>query len=379
MMGGAWRTTMGRALLLAGALFFSLVGQVHAGVIPGVALSWRDPPEVIAQAAALGATSARVDAPWDQIESSGGQYSLPPWLKRLVAEAKAHRVELLLILDYGHPQHGADKPSNDAEREAFGRYAAWLVGTLKGDVKYFQLWNEWEARTGRTTPGNARDYAALARVVMPMLRAANPDAIVLSNGTSYPALTTRWLDELLAEKVLKLFDGFAVHPYVFFRRTDWSPEAAIRLLDKVRDKVTAAGQDIPFYVTEFGFPDYDGPQGVAPEVVASFLTRFFLLADARPWIQGVWWYCLRDQGSQAAEREHSFGLLGADFRPKPAAQAFQQVARLATGAKRGSVRAEGRRYTWQAAGSATRATWSEDATLLPGSRRQPATAPKVEK
>lgn len=374
-----WRAYLRAALLLITAALLSTVTHAQDSFVAGVALSWRDPPRVIAQAEALGARSVRVDAPWEQIESADGSYSLPSWLQRLVDEAQAKRIDVLLILDYGHPRYGGDKPQNQAQREAFGRYAAWLVRTLKGKVKYFQLWNEWEAKTGGTTPGTAKEYAELARVVMPMVRAENSNAIFLSNGSSYPALTTAWLDELLAAKVLHLFDGFAVHPYVFFRRSDWSPEAAIRLIDKVHQRVVAAGYDIPFYVTEFGFPDYAGPQGVAAESVAAFLTRFFLMAEARPWIRGIWWYCLRDQGMHPSEREHSFGLLDANFGEKPASAAFQRVAGFVHAGKRGQLRVQGAEYEWQSADGGRRLTWTEDPTgLATGSRRRPANAPKRE-
>ncbi len=34
-----------------------------------------------------------------------------------------------------------------------------------------------------------------------------------------------------------------------------------------------------------------------------------LLAKARPWIAGVWWYDLFDDGDDAANKEHRFGLI----------------------------------------------------------------------
>jgi hypothetical protein len=84
----------------------------------------------------------------------------------------------------------------------------------------------------------------------------------------------------------------------------------------------------PIYVTEMGYPAYTGKGGVSAQVAAVDLARFVLLASTRPYVAGVWWYCLRDQGKDRANKEHNFGVLDNAFAPKPAGQALRAAALL---------------------------------------------------
>jgi hypothetical protein len=47
----------------------------------------------------------------------------------------------------------------------------------------------------------------------------------------------------------------------------------------------------------------------------------------RDYVAGVWWYCLRDQGTDRTNKEHHFGVMDAAMKPKPAAYALQAFAR----------------------------------------------------
>ncbi len=131
----------------------------------------------------------------------------------------------------------------------------------------------------------------------------------------------------------------------------------------------AAGRPLPVYVTEMGYPAYAGKGGVTPEVAAAYLARFMLLASSRPYIAGVWWYCLRDQGRDPANKEHHFGVLDWSLEPKPAAAALTDVARLLRAVGRFRVDTNGDVYRLSAEradGSDLRLEWrnGEPATQL---------------
>ncbi len=58
---------------------------------------------------------------------------------------------------------------------------------------------------------------------------------------------------------------------------------------------------------------------------ATYLQQFMLLAKSRPWIGGVWWYDLFDDGDNAANTEHRFGLIDRAGAKRPAFQAVAGV------------------------------------------------------
>jgi polysaccharide biosynthesis protein PslG len=303
--------------------------------IVGVGQSIHDPPGAAAAVSGLGVQSMRLDAPWQLIETGPGRYAIPAWLEAAVNSANARGIEPLLILAYGHPLYGMDKPRTPAAITAFARYAVFVTEHFEGRVRYYDLWNEWDVGTGRTTFGSADDYVALARRVYPAIKSANDDAIVLSGGVSNYGLAEGWIERFIELGGLRFVDGMSVHPYNYQQSDPGAPERAIAELDRVHGLLRAAGRgELPIYVTEMGYPAFAGRFGLTQELAAAYLARFLLLASTRPYVAGTWWYCLRDQGSDPNEKEHHFGVLDTALRPKPAAGALRAVATLLADVKR---------------------------------------------
>jgi hypothetical protein len=321
-------------VLLAGLAFGARAAEEAEPFVVGIGQSINDRSGVATALAWLGVGSVRIDAPWKAIETAPGRFEIPPWLEQAVDQSRARGVEPLLILAYGNPLYGDDKPRSSAAIDAFARYAAFVAKHFAGRVRRFDLWNEWETRTGRTTPGTPEDYVALARRAYPAIRAANPEALVLSGGISAPGLADKFVERLIAAGGLDFVDAISVHPYVFQKSGSIAPELAVAELDRVHALTSAAGKPKPVYVTEMGYPDFAGRGGVSAETAAVYLARFVLLAATRPYVGGVWWYSLRDQGTEPADKEHHFGVLDNAMTPKPAAAALRDVATLLAGAPR---------------------------------------------
>jgi len=331
----------------------------NAPFIVGIGRSIHDNDAATAAMFALGVQSVRVDAPWASIEVARGRYEIPAWLETAVDAARQHGVQPLLILEYGHPLYGTDKPRTEVAIAAFAAYAAFVVKHFAGRVRLFDLWNEWDAHTGRTTEGSADDYVALARRVYPAIKAANPDAVVLTGGITSFGLKRGWMERFFALGGAAFVDGVSLHPYNFDERTANTPEAAIAELDRVNVLAASAGRMLPIYVTELGYPTFTGRGGVSRETAAAYLARFVLLASTRPYVAGVWWYCLRDQGSDPANKEHNFGVLDSALRAKPAADALRSVSTLLAGVGRFSAGADGRVSATTANGTEIALTWRE--------------------
>jgi polysaccharide biosynthesis protein PslG len=282
----------------------------------GTALSW------------LGVKSVRMDVPWKLVEVSRGQYTMPAAIESRVNDATSRGIEPLLILAYGNPLYGNDKPTTPAAIAAYSRYAAFVVTHFRGRVRLFDLWNEWDAQTGRTKAGTPDTYVSMAKEAYAAIKAANPEAVVLSGGISGSGLAAGWLERFLQLGGLQYVDALSVHPYNFFSKVN-TPEGAIAQLDRINELTRSVARDrqVRLYVTEMGYPTFAGKGGVADSAAAHDLTRFLELASMRDYIAGVWWYCLRDQGTDRANKEHHFGVMDAAMKPKPAAYALQAFQR----------------------------------------------------
>lgn len=320
----------------------------------GLSINDKPLPRAVTLAAGLGAGSVRVDVPWSRVEDANGQLRVPPELDALVDQCAASAVEPLLILAYGHPRYGGDKPTTPEAVDAFSRYATFVVKHFKGKVRLYDLWNEWNTHTGKTTPGSPEDYVQLASAVYKSVKAVDPAVKILSGGISDLGLGKGWIERFLSLGGHRFVDGLSIHPYNWFYRDRRTPEASMDLVDDLIAKLDAVGAtSMPIYVTEVGWPNFNGRYGRSGVEVESYLSRFILLAASRRRVAGVWWYCLRDQGQDASDKEHRFGLLQFDYTRKPVADKFQQVATL--------VRQQGRpvqetakgefRLRWQKAGA----------------------------
>lgn len=283
----------------------------------------------------MGVTSFRDEVFWHRLEKKSGELVFPDNLRDLdqlvTSSARAGR-RPLIILDYGNPLYDGGGLLHSPEGiAAYARYVRFVVKHFLGRVDQFEVWNEWNIGGGGTPAqrsarsGSPEDYAAVLRAAYVAVKAENPAATVI--GGAFAGFDYKWIDAFARAGGFSSLDGFSIHPYVFSGGAKGTPEASIQRVDELnaRIRTLAPGKTVPIYVTEIGWPVHEGSNGVSAETTALYLKRFVLLAKARPWIAGVWWYDLFDDGDDAQNKEHRFGLLTKDGAPRPAFRALADV------------------------------------------------------
>jgi hypothetical protein len=276
-------------------------------------------------------TSFRDEVFWHRLERKKGVLEFPENLRdldQLVTLSAQRGVRPLLILDYGNPFYdGGGQLSSPEALAAWTRYVRFVVKHFKGRVDQFEVWNEWNIGGGGTPAqrsaryGSPEDYAQVLRAAYSAVKAENASATVI--GGAFAGYDYKWIEAFARAGGFSSLDGFSAHPYVFAEGRKGTPESAIRHLDEMKALIDrlAAGRKLPVYVTEAGWPVHTGTNGVTEEQAATYLQQFMLLAKARPWIAGVWWYDLFDDGDAATNAEHRFGLIDRTGVKRPAFQA----------------------------------------------------------
>ena len=321
-----------------GLSFILTMPASHAQTAParpfivGIGRSIHDATGVTAALSWLGVRSVRLDIPWKEVEKTPGVYKMPDWVERAVDEANAQGIATLAILAYGHPSYGSDKPRSPAAIAAYSRYAHFVVEHFKDRIRLYDVWNEWETHTGHTTPGAAMDYVTLLRSTYPAIKEANSQAIVLSGGFLGASLDSGWFESFLRAGGLQYVDALSVHPYNYQQSGVDLPERAVAQLERMHAlaQTYARGRAIDIYITEMGFPIYQGKGGVSDARAVDFLNRFYRAAAAQDFIAGVWWYCLRDQGRDPTDKEQNFGVMDFSMVPKSVAYALRGVSAALT-------------------------------------------------
>lgn len=275
----------------------------------------------------LGAVSLREDIPWSVIEPQRGARRVPTEFDVFVDTALASNVEPLLILDYGHPDYpDGTKPQTAVGAAEFANYAQSVARHFGQRVSLYEVWNEWDGTTGNTQPASADTYANLARVTYSAVKAVAPHSKVLVGAATSDGIDKGFLRRIVELGALDWSDGLSLHSYIHCRG-DTRPEVWYAWVQQQHDDVAKlSNKPFDMYITEMGWPAHDGKCGVHTQTQAKYLARTLLLGRTLPYLKGLWWYDLVNDGPQQSEAEHNFGIFRHDRSAKPAAMAFAKVA-----------------------------------------------------
>ena len=233
------------------------------------------------------------------------------------------------------PPLGSDLAGfEDFVRAAVQRYGAdgsfWKENPdlPKVAIADWQLWNEPNSILFWKPKPDPAGYLRLLRAFSSTVRGSDPGAQILLGGLFPTPRDGLSLDQFLTALYQGggrgLFDAVAIHPYA---RT---PRDAVDRLAQARDVMRHFGDtDKPIWITEVGWASAGTPPGlvVGPQGQANYVRQVFDLASAdrgRLGIAGVVWYSLNDTPGPLWVGH--CGLFGVDGRPKPAWDAYAQVA-----------------------------------------------------
>jgi polysaccharide biosynthesis protein PslG len=304
--------------------------------------------------AAAGARVVRTEIAWSSLETDGkGVYS--PWyverIDSFVAEARARGIEVIATL-WSTPCWASSAPEEAKQgcsgawwdREV-GRYAprdpgdyadaaAWVARRWGDRLAALEIWNEPNIPAHRflIAPDNARAYVALLRAAYPRVKEVAPGLKVLGGALAYS--DERFLERLYELGAKGSFDGLSFHPYNEWRDPDdhWKPEWRMYTFITgvpAMHAVLRAHEDgnKALWLTELGFSSCGtGDRWCVNErQQAEYVADSLRIVRGWPFVAAAAIYNLRNKGSDPHDREHQFGLVHADFTPKPAFAAFTRA------------------------------------------------------
>jgi hypothetical protein len=309
--------------------------------------------ETLQKMADAGMEWIRIDFAWASLQPDGpNDYSswIVEWAERYAAEAHAHGMKVLATFwntpGWANGGAGRDVPPDDPAD--FARAAEWVSTRLRNSVDAWEVWNE--ANLDSFFSGTPSEYVELLKVAYPALKAGDPEAPVISTGTSYTDYA--WLAKMYDAGAQGYFDVLAVHPYM--APADLPPETengemwTISAVQKVRDLMRARGDvDKPIWFTEFAWSAHgneyasckevynnrididpndgvgcsdNGTMGVTEKLQAEYFVRAIKYVqqknETHGWgVTNMIWYNARNKNTKYLH-ENNFGLLYRDLTPK---------------------------------------------------------------
>ncbi|MGM7650998.1 hypothetical protein [Serratia marcescens] len=278
----------------------------------------------------------REDFTWDQVEKVPGQYSVSGTMQKVddfINGSRKYNINTLLVLDYGNKNiTSRNYPTTDDEINKFASYAQWTAERYKGKVKYYEIWNEWLVGSGvpkRFSRPDDSIYLKLVKETSMAIRKVDPEAIIIT-GSLNPLVhrDRKWMLDLIKNGLLNYVDGISLHPYSYMLPNKQlnTPSNAILSISSFEGQVRKeAGRDVPFYITEMGYPTYSGASGVSEVDAANWIVEYSMLAKQTGYIKGVWWYDLINDGNNAENKEFNFGFYTHDLQEKKSAVQIKKL------------------------------------------------------
>ncbi len=290
----------------------------------------------------VGARWLRIDINWSSIQAGGpSSFAWGP-TDRVVREARRCGVHVLGGIYYtpewarpaGTPPTWAPDPA------AYGRFASEAASHYRRlGVSTFEIWNEPNIARSFAPVANPAAYTAMLKAADRGIKRANPHATVVTGGLSpSPSVNgdfspIAFLKGIYANRGKRFFDDVGVHPYCSpampGARDTWSAWYQIYgTRPSLRSLMISHGdRGKKVWATEFGAPTW-GPAGtfVSFPAQAAMVTRAYQLWATYRWAGPLFVYSGRDQGNDNSSTNDWYGLLQANWAPKPAFDAYWAVS-----------------------------------------------------
>jgi hypothetical protein len=359
-------------LLLLACLLAPLVGTAAAdaatgddlGLSAGHMLLWEKEKDRQADMNAIAVSGAKwlaVDIDWASIEYQNDKYRWAP-LDNVVLGAKARGLKVLGILAYSPKwARGADCPAGtthclpsraeyyrDFAKVVTQRYGAYALNpAFRKGISAIQVWNEPNHYPFVQRVDIPR-YVAMLRQTFNAVKKYDWAMSVLAGGTA-PApddpggrdmSPVSFLNALYFWGARGSFDAFGHHPYSFpcspLTEAPWNAFFQTLSLHYVMAYHGDGAKRI--WGTEAGAPTgadlggctASGGRSVTEATQAQFAAQYILrwTKDWGSFTGPLFWFQVRDNGSNAWDWNDNLGLLRRNFTPKPAYDVFRMLNRM---------------------------------------------------
>lgn len=272
-----------------------------------------------------GCTAVRMDASWRDIEVERGTRD---WTRvdDMVRRARGIGAEPVVLIvntpgwasPTGQPTHAY--PPREDVAPAFEDFCRELAARTRGQVRFFEFWNEQNGWGWHVDRGfqRADEYLPWLRRAYHALKRGNPDCQVALGGMDdaagygpdYMQKIYRYRDEWFPGETL--FDAVADHPY------SHDAETFKRKINALLEVMRANGDgDKPIWITEYGWTlrEWD----IATQARELRRTLDYLTSPDAAAVQIATYLCIADFEIDWI----GFGLCDGNLRPRPAWFAFR--------------------------------------------------------
>jgi hypothetical protein len=310
-----------------------------------------------------GAKWFEMDVDWNSIQDGGPNSYMWTATDRVVTDARARGLKVLGMVGYSpawaRPANcpaGSDKclPASPETYAAFAHAVAARYGStstipgLRNGISAYQIWNEPNHYPFVQPTVNVSAYTAMLKRAYVEIKTADPLATVIAGGTS-PAgndptgrdmAPIRFIKQIYADGGKGFFDAFAHHPYSFpcspLTKASWNSFTQTRDLHTIMADNGDGAKKI--WGTEAGAPTASDigtctagnvGRSVSEATQSQYLADYFKgwYGDYASFTGPLFWFQIRDNGTDPNNADDHYGLVRWDFSAKPAYRTLERLIR----------------------------------------------------
>lgn len=336
----------------------STVGTPEYGIAAGgglIFLSQSDLDKYFSGLQALGVTWVRWDVDWNVVQPNNSNNFNWSGVDSVVNMSQKYGIKSVGTITYTPKWARRQECISDyicapADSKQFGKFAGVAAARYKDVISYWEIWNEPNYPLFWAPKPDIQSYENILKEAYIQIKAANPNALVLSGGLSasedgqkgsFSPLT--FLTVLYNTGYSQYFDAIALHPYTYPGAPDYkaSWNHWLEML-KIRKLMISKGEDSKkIWVTEFGaatggpgkafdlnhLKDFrfgtDFMTEAAQSQMFTIVNNFYI--SNTDWMGPFFWYSFIDEGQSNVTPENFFGLLRYDWSEKPAYKNFKNT------------------------------------------------------
>lgn len=319
------------------------VDAFRIGVSPSHSILWQTQAQIDADLDALagiGVQWLRLDLDWPSIEPIRGQRRWET-TDAVVRAAYSRGINVLAMPAY---TPAWARPAGTTSKSPPTDYAAWSSFVAEIASRYrsaglraFEIWNEPNTSAFWEPLPDPVAYARVLAVAANAIRAANPDAYIVTAGLAPTTDRTdratispaTFVSRMYDAGAKPYFDGVGMHPYSFpampLELNDWNPFINLTQLRQVM--VDKGDSYKRVWATEYGFPSVGPTPDFNEERQRLALDEAMRAWSSVSWTGVIFWHTNRDQAS-ANPFVARLGVRNSDGSPK---LAWNHLASLLAG------------------------------------------------
>ena len=281
--------------------------------------------------AAAGIKVVRADFPWAEIERYQGVYNWSAY-EELAKNMTKRGLRPLFILSYSNalyeetvrkywqgvwPYYEVNSPQHARSVEAFSNWSAAAAKHFKKYNVMWEIWNEPNINSFWKPTPDVAAYTRLALSACNAIRKADANTTIVAPAASL--FPWDYLEFFFKAGALNCIDAVSVHPYrANIPETVTDDYARLR---KLVDQYTSPNRkQIPILSGEWGYSTERF--GVPLDDQANYVVRMQLINLLNGVSLSVW-YDWKNDGTDAGNNEHNYGLVSDVLAPKVSYEALK--------------------------------------------------------